>query len=248
MPLIPRHILLILPVDHDNVFRHLCENVMVIFEHIIPHHHASAEFFRHDLMAELEMFQIQFLLSLIRRGFLRAFRAEPDIPCLIPADMDILRFENSADLGKVGFNEFARLRQGRAENMTGVALETPLDSIPQFRVIFIFFLFENKFRVSERRKSRDHVNAARLGIFDDLFQFFRGISVLFADVKGFRPDTPFQIQKQRVIVVFGNEIDESFQELHRLHLTRQVKLDRTDFVVDVHSQAFYMLTLIQQHH
>ena len=66
----------------------------------------------------MEVFQIQFLLVAEIADSLQTFGTECEIPRLVAADMEIRGLpENRRDFGKIGFQELARFRKGRTENM-----------------------------------------------------------------------------------------------------------------------------------
>ena len=89
--------------------------------------------------------------------------------------------------------------------------------------------------MTERCQPRNNIDAAKFRIINEFRQFLRGITIVLSNVKRFGADSPFQIQKQRVVVVFRNEINESFQKRSGFHLPRQIHLDCADLIILIHT-------------
>ena len=74
------------------------------------------------------------------------------------------------------------------------------------------------------------------GVPDDFFDLGGGITVILTQVNGFGTDTPFQIEKEGVEVMFCDKVNEFADEIHRFHLPSQIHLCRSDFKMPCHDK------------
>ena len=147
------------PVDHDNIFGEGFECIGIKFVHIIPHHHAFAEFAGDDGMNEVDHIAEEFLFAVIGFGFRGTFLAVTDIERFIAADMDVRGGEEFGNFRKIFFEECFDFRIGKTEFLFDGIAESTFYIAMQFAEMRKPFIRQQKFGVADGSEAGYDIDA-----------------------------------------------------------------------------------------